>query len=92
MYYCTCSKNMKVITLPSRRRPLEIHSNTRRKASPGPRGCWLLLMAFSTNSSNAYENKQASYQQQIHLVQLETFPDDLQAKAFSGTKHHLLYT
>lgn len=49
-------------------------------------------MAFSTNSSNAYENKQASYQQQIHLVQLETFPDDLQAKAFSGTKHHLLYT
>ena len=49
--------------VPSRTRPLEMHSKTRRKASPGPRGCWLLLSAFSTNSSIAYrrENKLVKY-------------------------------
>ena len=49
-------KQPKIITAPSKRSPLEIHSNTRRKASPGPSACWLLLSAFSTNSSIAYHN------------------------------------
>ena len=46
---------LKMSSLPSRRRPLEMHSSTRRKASPGPKGCWLLLRAFSTKSSIAYK-------------------------------------
>ena len=46
---------LKMSSLPSRRRPLEMHSSTRRKASPGPKGCWLLLRAFSTRSSIAYK-------------------------------------
>lgn len=56
---------------PSKRRPLEIHSNTRRKASPGPRGCWLLLTAFSTSNSKAFENKLHDNQHMSTLIQVK---------------------
>ena len=45
-----------------------MHSNTRRKASPGPRGCWLLLSAFSTNNSIAYQRETLQTFVKLHEI------------------------
>lgn len=51
-------KGIRTAVLPGSRMPEEIHSKTRRSASPGLRGPDALLMAFSTRSSMAFREQE----------------------------------
>lgn len=62
-----CQQLQRYVQVPSKRRPLDMHSSTRRKASPGPSGCWLLLSAFSTNSSIACQRTKNLITLQVHV-------------------------